>query len=103
MFRDRIVATQDTLPPEPVRKSGAHLPEVSLSGLDRVLLAPVRPQLDLLAPMALPVLIFGASGTGRSRAAHYLHRASATQAAEMRRIFGAQVNLEFCTEITVPL
>jgi|UPI0005694D2B hypothetical protein len=102
LFRDRIVATQETPPPEPMRKSGARLPEVSLSGLDRMLLAPVLPQLDLLAPMALPVLISGASGTGRSRAAHYLHRASATQAVDMRRIFGAQVNLELCAEIALP-
>lgn len=102
LFRDRIIATQDSPPPEPARKAGAHLSEVSLSGLDRVLLAPVRLQLDLLAPMALPVLISGASGTGRSRAAHYLHRISVAQATEMRQIFGAQVNLEFCAEIALP-
>ena len=40
--------------------------ERALSVLDRLLLAPVRSELDRLAPMALPVMLTGSPGTGRS-------------------------------------
>ncbi|UVC09414.1 XylR N-terminal domain-containing protein [Rhizobium sp. TH2] len=102
LFRERIIATPEPASSGPIRKAGVASGEQSLGGLDRVLLAPVRTQLDLLAPMALPVLVSGASGTGRSRAAGYLHNASAVHATEMRRIFGAQVDLELCMEIARP-
>lgn len=102
LFRDRILATPEPASSGPLRKAGVAAGEQSLGGLDRVLLAPVRPHLDLLAPMALPVLVTGASGTGRSRAARYLHGASAMHAPEMRRIFGAQVDLQLCLEIARP-
>ncbi|CAN7548575.1 XylR N-terminal domain-containing protein [Rhizobium sp. LjRoot254] len=102
LFRERIIATPEPAPSVPLRKAGLPAGEQSLGGLDRVLLAPVRSQLDWLAPMALPVLVAGASGSGRSRAARYLHNASAMHATEMKRIFGAQVDLEFCMEIARP-
>jgi transcriptional regulator with AAA-type ATPase domain len=102
LFRDRIVATPEPASSAPLRKIGHPSVERALNGLDQVLLAPVRSHLDLVAPMALPVLVCGASGTGRSRATLYLHRASAMQAADMRRVFGAQVNFELCTEIARP-
>jgi len=102
LFRDRIATPSGTALNEPFRKSGDALVERSLSDLDRMLLAPVRSQLDHLAPMALPVLISGAPGTGRSRAAHYLHRASINPATEMRCIFGTQVDLALCAQIAKP-
>jgi hypothetical protein len=102
LFRDRIIAAPEPASSGPLRGAGVVAGEQALGGLDRVLLAPIRSQLDLLAPMALPVLVTGASGTGRSRAARYLHGASAMHATEMRRIFGAQVDLELCLEIARP-
>lgn len=102
LFRDRIVAAADAVVHESIRKSGDGLAERALSDLDRLMLDPVRPQLDHLAPMALPVLISGAVGTGRGRAARFLHRASTVQATELRRIFGAQVDLALCAEIGRP-
>jgi len=101
LFRERIIATPEPVAAGPLRVGGP-ASEQSLGGLDRVLLAPIRSQLDLLAPMALPVLITGATGTGRSRAARYLHNASAMHATEMRRVFGAHVDLELCAEIASP-
>ena len=44
-------------------------PRARITDLDRLILAPVREELDRLAPMALPVMITGSPGTGRSRAA----------------------------------
>jgi DNA-binding NtrC family response regulator len=49
--------------------------------------------------MALPVLIEGASGTGRSRAARYLHRASNPSGAPLREIEGIHLTPETCAEI----
>jgi predicted hydrocarbon binding protein len=102
LFRDRIVTSQNAAPENAPHIPGDALVERALSDLDRALLAPVRPQLDRLAPMALPVLIAGAPGTGRGRAAQYLHRASANRTAKMRRIFGSQVDHMLCEEIAKP-
>jgi DNA-binding NtrC family response regulator len=49
--------------------------------------------------MALPVLIEGAAGTGRSRAARYLHRASNPSGAPLREIEGSHLTPETCAEI----
>ena len=70
-----------------------------MTELDRLILAPVREELDRLAPMALPVMIMGSPGTGRSRAAQYLHRASGMPGSDVRHVFAAQVDLDFCAEI----
>jgi DNA-binding NtrC family response regulator len=102
MFRTRIAASSETASSEQFRKTNAAFVERSLSDLDRALLAPVRAQLDHMAPMALPVLISGEPGTGRSQAARYLHRASAHAAPEMRYVFAAQVDLDLCAEIARP-
>lgn len=96
LFRDRILVSTDPLPAELLRKAGA---DRSLSDLDRLLLLPVRAQLDRMASMAMPVLIRGALGTGRGRAAQHLHQASGVQAAELRRIVGSQVDPQLCVEI----
>ena len=89
LFRERIATPQEDGPAEPLRKVAARTAEGALSELDRLILAPVREELDRLAPMALPVMIMGSPGTGRSRAAHYLHRASGTSGTEPRHVFGS--------------
>ena len=99
LFRERIAAPQEAGMSEPLRKVAARTAESALSDLDRLILAPVRGELDRLAPMALPVLITGSPGTGRSRAARYLHRAAGTSGTEPRHVFGARVDLDLCAEI----
>ena len=99
LFRERIAIPQEGGPPEPIRKPSVRGPEGALSGLDRLILAPVRDQLDRLAPMALPVMIMGLPGTGRSRAGRYLHSASGAAGSEMRHVVGERVDLNLCAEI----
>jgi hypothetical protein len=99
LFRDRIVPSTDPLPAEIARKAGADSADRPLFDLDRLLLLPVRAQLDRMALMAMPVLISGALGTGRGRAAQHLHRASGVPAAELRRIAGSEVDHQLCAEI----
>ena len=79
--------------------SPARIAEVALSELDRILLAPVKDELDRLAGVSLPVLVSGEPGTGRSQAAHYLHRASKALESELRSVFGASVDHALCHEI----
>ena len=54
LFRERIAAPQEAGLSEPLRKVAARTAESALSDLDRLILAPVRADLDRLAPMALP-------------------------------------------------
>lgn len=98
LFRDRIVATSDAPLPEP-RKAAPRTAESAASELDRLILSPVRAELDRLAPMALPVMLVGSPGTGRSRAARYLHRASGAPGGELRQIFGCRCDLDLCADI----
>jgi DNA-binding NtrC family response regulator len=100
LFRERIAASLEDGQIEPRRALTARTAGATLSELDRIVLAPVRDQLDRFAPMALPVLIEGAVGTGRSRAARYLHRASNPSGAALRQIRGAEVTRETCAEIS---
>jgi DNA-binding NtrC family response regulator len=99
LFRERITASLEeeieSRRALTIRTAGA-----ALSELDRIVLAPVRPELDRFAPMALPVLIEGAAGTGRNRAARYLHRASSLSGTALRQIDGAAVTDETCAEIS---
>ena len=99
LFRERIAVPEETGLSEPLRKVAARTAEHALSELDRLILAPVRAELDRLAPMALPIMITGSPGTGRSRAARYLHRAAGMSGTEPRHIFGARVDLDLCAEI----
>jgi transcriptional regulator with AAA-type ATPase domain len=99
LFRERIATSQEGILAEPLRKIVERTAERALSELDRLLLAPVRPELDRLAPMALPVMLTGSAGTGRSRAARYLHSASGASGTKPRQVFGRCVDLEFCAEI----
>ncbi|WP_202333480.1 XylR N-terminal domain-containing protein [Mesorhizobium sp. L-8-3] len=99
LFRERIMAPQEGSLSEPLRRVAARTAESALSELDRLVLAPVRAELDRLAPMALPVMITGSPGTGRSRAARYLHRASGGSGTEPRHVFGNRVDLDLCAEI----
>lgn len=101
LFRERIAATlEEGGHIEPRPELTARTADAALSELDRILLAPVRELLDRFAPMALPVLIEGAVGTGRNRAARYLHRASSPSGAGLRQIGGSQVTQETCAEIS---
>jgi len=99
LFRERIAIPQEGGPPEPLRKVAARTGEGVLSELDDLILAPVREDLDRLAPMALPVMIMGSPGTGRSRTGRYLHRASGMSGSEIRHVFGGRVDLDICAEI----
>jgi hypothetical protein len=100
MFRERIAALLDDGQIESRRALTVRTAGAALSELDRIVLAPVREKLDRFAPMALPVLIEGAAGTGRSRAARYLHRASNPAAAALRQVGGAQLTDQLCAEIS---
>jgi transcriptional regulator with AAA-type ATPase domain len=78
LFRTRV-ATQDrpetTLLPAESLGRAAVRPQRGSSAVDRILLAPVIDDLERLAASRLPVLISGAPGTGKKRAAAYLHTA----------------------------
>jgi hypothetical protein len=100
LFRERIAAPLEEEQIKPRRALTVRAAGSALSPLDRIVLAPIRAQLDRLAPMALPVLIEGAAGTGRTRAARYLHRASSASGSEPREIRGSQVTDDTCTEIS---
>jgi transcriptional regulator with AAA-type ATPase domain len=99
LFRERIATMQEAGLSEPLRNPAARTSEGALSELDRLILAPVRAELDRLAPMALPVMILGAPGTGRSRAGRYLHRVSRPSGTELRHVFGGRVDLDICADI----
>jgi transcriptional regulator with AAA-type ATPase domain len=99
LFRERIAAPMEEGHAESRHALAVRTAETALSALDRIVLAPIREQLDRFASMALPVLIEGAAGTGRSRAARYLQRASGAAGAEFRQISGAEVTSETCAEI----
>jgi len=99
LFRERIAAQSEERPAERRRALNVRRAEAALGELDRAILAPVRVQLDRMASMALPVLITGAPGTGRSRAARYLHRAAGGTVADFRHVDGSEVTPETCAEI----
>jgi transcriptional regulator with AAA-type ATPase domain len=99
LFRERIATSQEATLAEPLRKIAERAAESALSELDRLLLAPVRSELDRLVPMALPVMLSGAPGTGRSRAARYLHRASGASGTKPRHAYGRRIDLDLCAEI----
>jgi transcriptional regulator with AAA-type ATPase domain len=67
--------------------------------LDRILLAPVQDRLDRLSRTALPVLVAGAPGTGRLRAAQYLNRAASRSSGLRRVVHGSQVTGDLLAEI----
>ena len=99
LFRERIVGQQDAATSEPLRKAVARSAESALSKLDRLILAPVRSDLERLAPMALPVLLTGAPGSGRNLSARYIHRASGLAGGDLRPVFGDRVDLDFCLAV----
>lgn len=78
LFRTQIVPTDIAnldLPGPSARTHGKLKPQRGSSAVDRVLLAPVVEGLERLAATRLPVLISGETGTGKKRAAAYLHAA----------------------------
>lgn len=78
LFRAQVVPSDppgiDPLGPS-ARTLGKVKPQRGSSAVDRVLLAPVVDGLERLAATRLPVLISGEPGTGKKRAAAYLHAA----------------------------
>lgn len=102
LFRERIDVADDTGRDSALRGNVARTAGTSLSSLDSLILRPVLGKLDRLATAALPVLITGAPGTGRSSAARYLHRRSGAPMADLRRLVGMQVDLALCAEIARP-
>jgi hypothetical protein len=99
-FLERIATLDGRAFVSPVSRPLARVSEVALSELDRVLIAPIREELERVAATSLPVLISGESGTGRGRAARYLHRAINAAESELRSVFGAGVDHAFCQEIS---
>jgi Activator of aromatic catabolism/V4R domain/Bacterial regulatory protein, Fis family/Sigma-54 interaction domain len=99
-FLERIATQDGRAFVSPVSRPPARVAEVALSELDRVLLAPIKEALDRVAAASLPVLISGESGTGRSRAARYLHQAINGRESESRSVYGASVDLALCHEIS---
>lgn len=102
LFRERIaVAGSSTARAQADSDPARRLPlaRVELSDFDRTLLAPVQDALDRLAGKAVPVLIWGPQGTGRFRAAQYLHRKSGKPAAGLCRVSGAEIGVDILTEI----
>jgi hypothetical protein len=99
-FLERIATLDGRAFISPVSRPPARVAEVALSELDRVLLAPIKEELDRVAATSLPVLISGESGTGRSRAARYLHQATNGLESELRSVYGAGVDLALCHEIS---
>jgi hypothetical protein len=99
-FLERIATLDGRALVSPVSRPPARVAEVALSDLDRVLLAPIKEELERVAAASLPVLISGEPGTGRSQAARYLHRAINAPESELRSVFGASVDLALCHEIS---
>jgi Activator of aromatic catabolism/V4R domain/Bacterial regulatory protein, Fis family/Sigma-54 interaction domain len=99
-FLERIATLDGRAFIAPVSRPAAVIAEVELSNLDRVLLAPIKDELDRVAAASLPVLVSGEPGTGRGQAARYLHRASNASESALRSVFGASVDLALCDEIS---
>jgi transcriptional regulator with AAA-type ATPase domain len=102
LFRERVINAPGAAASEPARKSTEQTPATTLSELDRLMLAPVQAELDRLAAIPFPVLIVGETGTGRSRAARYLHRIQGAPEPDLRRVVGAAVDMTLCSEIARP-
>jgi hypothetical protein len=100
LFLERIAAFDGRAFSPPVSRPSARVTEGALPELDRVILSPVKEELDRLASVCLPVLVTGEPGTGRSRVARYLHHAVNTSGPEPRSVFGVSVDLELCHEIS---
>ena len=99
-FLERIATLDGRAFVSPVSRPAPRVAEVVLSELDRILIAPIKDELDRVAGVSLPVLVSGESGTGRSQAARYLHRAINAPENELQSIFGASVDLALCYEIS---
>jgi hypothetical protein len=99
-FLERIATLDGRALVSSVSRPAARVAEVALSELDRILLAPIKEELDRVAGVSLPVLVCGEPGTGRSQAARYLHQAINAPENELRFVFGASVDLALCHEIS---
>ena len=99
-FLDRIATPEGRALVSPANHPGPHAALVARSELDGFVLASVKDGLDRVANLPLPVLISGERGTGRSRAARYLHRATGAPEGELRAVLGSSVDLALCQEIS---
>jgi hypothetical protein len=99
-FLERIATTDGRASVSAVSRPAARTAAVELSELDRVLLAPIKSELDQAAATSLPILVSGEPGTGRRQAALYIHRAVNASEGELRSVFGANVDLALCDEIS---
>lgn len=95
LFRERIVTPARTTP----AAKGTAQPENGAQDLDSLILAPVQADLERFGPAPFPVLVTGEAGTGRSRAAHALHRLSGAPDGTIRHVFGAEVDRPLCEAI----
>jgi hypothetical protein len=89
MFRTRVVppGLPETVAALPGQGRATQVkPQRGSSAVDRVLLAPVVDGLERLAAARLPVLISGQPGTGKKRAAAYLHTALGAEGAGPARL-----------------
>ncbi len=102
LFRERIAVALDERHLKPRRTPITRATDASMTELDHLMIAPVLDQLIRYSRMALPVLIEGASGTGRSRAARYIHRAGGAADGRLRQVSGADVDANFCAELSRP-
>ena len=100
MFRDHVAAEGSGGVLTGQNRAPLHRARgIATSDIDRILLAPVQDRLDRLARTALPVLIAGAPGTGRWRAAQYLLRAATRTAGAPRLVHGSQVSPDLLHDI----
>jgi Activator of aromatic catabolism/V4R domain/Bacterial regulatory protein, Fis family/Sigma-54 interaction domain len=90
LFRAQVLLSNQPGIDQPgasARMHGKVKPQRGSSAVDRVLLAPVVEGLGRLAATCLPVLICGASGTGKKRAAAYLHAALGAEGSVPLRLY----------------
>ncbi len=104
MFREHV-AGQGWGSSLPVghRAASQRIKGIATTELDRILLAPVQDRLDRLSRSALPVLVAGAPGTGRLRAAQYLSRAASRGPSLLRLVHGSQVTGDLLAEISAAI
>ena len=100
MFRDHVIAEgSGDASPEANRVAIKPARGIATSEIDRLLLSPVLDRLDRLARSSVPVLIAGAPGTGRWRAAQYLIRASGKIAGIPKLVHGSQITPDLLHDI----
>lgn len=96
MFRDRVTGRGAIAR----QSSPTRLRNPLLSDFGSLVLAPIRDRLERLAAASVPLLICGPPGTGRWRAARYVHALTTAGQAVPRRIAGSQLTSELVAGLT---